>query len=263
MFERFSDGARRVVVQAQEEARLLQHNYIGTEHILLGIVREGEGTAARALQSLGADLDALGQEIKALIGHGQHEPSGHIPFTPEAKRTLELSLRESTQLKSRYIGTEHILLGLVRLGEGPTAQVFTAHGISLDRARQEVIRLLGETGGEGPAGGEFHYTRISLEDIAIQLRSIGRRLAAIEAMLGVEDSPARQRLRNIETELAQVTREKETAIEEQDFERAAQARDQERRLLGRRREAEQAWLAEADEATTPPADDDPPAAADQ
>ena len=118
MFERFTDRARRVVVLAQEEARMLNHNYIGTEHILLGLIHEGEGVAAKALESLGISLDAVRQQVEEIIGQGQQAPSGHIPFTPRAKKVLELSLREALQLGHNYIGTEHILLGLIREGEG-------------------------------------------------------------------------------------------------------------------------------------------------
>ena len=111
MFERFTDRARRVVVLAQEEARLLNHSYIGTEHILLGLIHEGEGVAAKALESLGISLEAVRSQVEEIIGQGGSSPSGHIPFTPRAKKVLELSLREALQLGHNYIGTEHILLG--------------------------------------------------------------------------------------------------------------------------------------------------------
>ena len=123
MFERFTDRARRVVVLAQEEARMLSHNYIGTEHILLGLIHEGDGIAAKALESLGVSLEAVRAQVEEIIGQGQQAPSGHIPFTPRAKKVLELSLREALQLGHNYIGTEHILLGLIREGEGVAAQV--------------------------------------------------------------------------------------------------------------------------------------------
>jgi ATP-dependent Clp protease ATP-binding subunit ClpC len=152
MFERFTDRARRTVVLAQEEARLLNHNYIGTEHILLGLVREGEGVAALTLTSMGIRLDAVRGQVEKIIGQGQAAPAGHIPFTPRAKKVLELSLREALQLGHNYIGTEHILLGLVREGEGVAAQVLQQLGADLDRVRQAVIRLLGERG-QGPSGG--------------------------------------------------------------------------------------------------------------
>ncbi|MEU2587615.1 Clp protease N-terminal domain-containing protein, partial [Streptomyces avermitilis] len=159
MFERFTDRARRVVVLAQEEARMLNHNYIGTEHILLGLIHEGEGVAAKALESLGISLEAVRQQVEEIIGQGQQAPSGHIPFTPRAKKVLELSLREALQLGHNYIGTEHILLGLIREGEGVAAQVLVKLGADLNRVRQQVIQLLsGYQGKEsaiegGPAEG--------------------------------------------------------------------------------------------------------------
>ncbi|HET9139658.1 ATP-dependent Clp protease ATP-binding subunit [Actinophytocola sp.] len=160
MFERFTDRARRVVVLAQEEARMLNHNYIGTEHILLGLIHEGEGVAAKALESLGIALEGVRQQVEEIIGQGQHAPSGHIPFTPRAKKVLELSLREALQLGHNYIGTEHILLGLIREGEGVAAQVLVKLGADLNRVRQQVLQLLSgyqgkesaETGGRGGEG---------------------------------------------------------------------------------------------------------------
>ena len=159
MFERFTDRARRVVVLAQEEARMLNHNYIGTEHILLGLIHEGEGVAAKGLESLGISLEAVRAQVEEIIGQGQQAPSGHIPFTPRAKKVLELSLREALQLGHNYIGTEHILLGLIREGEGVAAQVLVKLGADLTRVRQQVIQLLsGYQGKEtvaqgGPAEG--------------------------------------------------------------------------------------------------------------
>ena len=159
MFERFTDRARRVVVLAQEEARMLNHNYIGTEHILLGLIHEGEGVAAKALESMGISLEGVRAQVEEIIGQGQQAPSGHIPFTPRAKKVLELSLREALQLGHNYIGTEHILLGLIREGEGVAAQVLVKLGADLNRVRQQVIQLLsGYQGKEtvasnGPAEG--------------------------------------------------------------------------------------------------------------
>ncbi|CAN5619504.1 ATP-dependent Clp protease ATP-binding subunit [soil metagenome] len=154
MFERFTDRARRVVVLAQEEARMLSHNYIGTEHILLGLIHEGEGVAAKALESLGISLEAVRAQVEEIIGQGQQAPSGHIPFTPRAKKVLELSLREALQLGHNYIGTEHILLGLIREGEGVAAQVLVKLGADLNRVRQQVIQLLsGFQGKETAAAG--------------------------------------------------------------------------------------------------------------
>ena len=151
MFERFTDRARRVVVLAQEEARMLNHNYIGTEHILLGLIHEGEGVAAKALESLGISLEAVRSQVEEIIGQGQQAPSGHIPFTPRAKKVLELSLREALQLGHNYIGTEHILLGLIREGEGVAAQVLVKLGADLNRVRQQVIQVLSGYQGKEPA----------------------------------------------------------------------------------------------------------------
>ncbi len=142
MFERFTDRARRVVVLAQDEARMLNHNYIGTEHLLLGLIHEGEGVAAKALESLGISLEAVREQVEEIIGHGQQAPTGHIPFTPRAKKVLELSLREALQINHTYIGTEHILLGLIREGEGVAAQVLIKLGADLNRVRTQVLQLL-------------------------------------------------------------------------------------------------------------------------
>src|SRR4051812_28126968 len=154
MFERFTDRARRVVVLAQEEARMLNHNYIGTEHILLGLIHEGEGVAAKALESLGIALEGVRAQVEEIIGQGQQAPSGHIPFTPRAKKVLELSLREALQLGHNYIGTEHILLGLIREGEGVAAQVLQKLGADLNKVRQQVLQLLSGYQGKETAAAE-------------------------------------------------------------------------------------------------------------
>ena len=146
MFERFTDRARRVVVLSQEEGRLLNHNYIGTEHILLGLIHEGEGVAAKALESLGVNLESVRGQVEEIVGLGGNSPSGHIPFTPRAKQVLELSLREALALNHNYIGTEHILLGLIREGEGVAAQVLAKVGADLSRVREQVIQLLAAHG---------------------------------------------------------------------------------------------------------------------
>jgi ATP-dependent Clp protease ATP-binding subunit ClpC len=153
MFERFTDRAREVVVLAQQESFLLNHNYIGTEHILLGLIHEGEGVAAKALESLGISLDVARARVEAAVPAGESPPKGHIPFTTRAKKVLELSLREALQLGHNYIGTEHILLGLVREGEGVAAQVLAElGGGSLDRVRDAVITIL--SGYEGKPADE-------------------------------------------------------------------------------------------------------------
>ena len=139
MFERFTDRARRVIVLAQEEARMLNHNYIGTEHILLGLIHEGEGVAAKALESMGISLEDVRREVEEIIGQGSQPHTGHIPFTPRAKKVLELSLREGLQMGHKYIGTEFLLLGLIREGDGVAAQVLTKLGADLPRVRQQVI----------------------------------------------------------------------------------------------------------------------------
>ncbi len=142
VFERFTDRARRVVVRAQEEARTLSHDYVGTEHILLGLIGEGEGVAAKALESLGIRLDTVRQQVEESTGRGEQSPPGHIPFTSQAKNVLKLSLVESKALDHTYIGTEHILLGLLREGDGVAARVLVALGTDLNRVRQQVIQLL-------------------------------------------------------------------------------------------------------------------------
>ena len=154
MFDRFTDRARRVIVLAQDEARMLNHNYIGTEHILLGLIHEGEGVAAKALEALGISLEAVREQVEEIIGKGQQAPTGHIPFTPRAKKVLELSMREALQINHPYIGTEHILLGLIREGEGVAAQVLIKLGADLNRVRNQVLQLLsGFQGKEAATAG--------------------------------------------------------------------------------------------------------------
>jgi ATP-dependent Clp protease ATP-binding subunit ClpC len=212
MFEKFTERARQVVVLAQEEARTLNHDYIGTEHLLLGLIHEGGGVAVRALESLGISLQDVRRDVEEIIGRGQHELSGHIPFTPRAKKVLELSLRESQQLGHNYIGTEHILLGLIREGEGVAAQVLVTLGADLNRVRQQVLQILGqpvrEEAGEVEAGGRPEAAgggagtgpevRIvgspaQIAEILNRLRSIDTRLATVERHLGLgapEPGPA-------------------------------------------------------------------------
>jgi ATP-dependent Clp protease ATP-binding subunit ClpA len=222
MFERFTDRARRVVVLAQEEARLLNHNYIGTEHLLLGLIHEGQGVAASSLESLGISLEAVRAQVEEIIGQGQSAPTGHIPFTPRAKKVLELSLREAKQLGHNYIGTEHILLGLVREGEGVAAQVLVKLGADLSRVRQQVIQVLSSY-----AGGK------------VAVEQAGARTRLVRMTVPEE-------LRQAEVELTHVRRTKEAAVEAEDFEQAAVLRDQERELLARVAERERAWTAGVD-----------------
>src|SRR5437016_9902309 len=176
MFKRFTDRARRVVVLAQEEARMLNHNYIGTEHILLGLIHEGEGVAAKALESLGISLEGVRQQVEEIIGQGQQAPSGHIPFTPRAKKVLELSLREALQLGHNYIGTEHILLGLIREGEGVAAQVLVKLGADLNRVRQQVIQLLSGYQGKEPAAAGTSASGEAAPSTSLVLDQFGRNL---------------------------------------------------------------------------------------
>jgi ATP-dependent Clp protease ATP-binding subunit ClpC len=181
LFERFTDRARRVVVLAQEEARMLNHNYIGTEHILLGLIHEDEGIACRALESLGISLGAVRSQVEEIIGRGQAVPSGHIPFTPRAKKVLELSLREALQLGHNYIGTEHILLGLVREGEGVAAQVLQKLGADLHRVRSQVMQLLGSGAESSPGPSEAADPKDQVRNAAERARrarELADRLAA-------------------------------------------------------------------------------------
>jgi ATP-dependent Clp protease ATP-binding subunit ClpA len=202
MFERFTDRARQTVVLAQEEARRLKHNYIGTEHILLGLIHEREGVAARALMSMGVSLEAVRREIKEIIGTGDEAPSGHIPFTPRAKKVLELSLREALQLGHNYIGTEHILLGLVREGEGVAAQVLVKLGADLDRIRKQVIILLSQGPGvEVTTPGGQRRTPAAEQVVAAAQKLAGGSPVGshhlLEALIRSEDSAAAKVLASV------------------------------------------------------------------
>ncbi len=225
-FARFTDRARRATVRAQEEARLLNHNYIGTEHLLLGLLRVG-GVAAHALASLGISLAAVRAQVEEIIGRGSVGPTGHIPFTPRAKKVMELSLREALRLGHNYIGTEHLLLGLSREGEGVAAQVLVKLGASHATLHKQVLRLLDGTPGSreerepasGPAGPLPSSTSAA-------------------ASLAYHDQ-----------QLADVQRAKDAAIAAQDFDTAAVLRLVEKQLLDRRaqqEQAEQMWTAGAD-----------------
>jgi ATP-dependent Clp protease ATP-binding subunit ClpA len=242
MFERFTDRARRVVVLAEEEARMLNHNYIGTEHILLGLIHEGEGVAAKALDSLGISLDVVRQQVEEIIGQGQQTPSDGIPVTPRAKKVFELSLRESLQLGHQYVGTEHILLALIREGDGVAAQVLVKLGADLNRVRQQVIQLLHGYQGKDPASagegsqlGKRARARPS-EHTPTRIELLDRRLAAIERWVGL-----RPDLDDLDQEIAQVCQEKEAAADRQDFEVAAELRDRETQLRAARAGREKEW----------------------
>jgi ATP-dependent Clp protease ATP-binding subunit ClpC len=243
MFEQFTDRARRAVVQAQQEASRLNHNYIGTEHLLLGLIREGDGVAAKALESLGISLDAVRQQVEEIIGRGQQALSGHIPFTPRAKRVLELSLREALQLGHSYIGTEHILLGLIREGDGVAAQVLVRLGCDLNRVRQQVIRLL--TGYQGKdakvAGSRLgERARAGVPDDFYPRIGALERLAAVERWVGM-----RPDVKDLDQEIAQVRQEKEAALDRQDADATAALGEREKQLLAERAGREQEWAGPA------------------
>jgi prophage maintenance system killer protein len=206
-FARFTDRARRVMVLVQDEARRLNHNYVGTEHLLLGLIREGDGVAAKALASSGISLQAVRAQVEEIIGRGESAPSGHIPFTPRAKKVLDLSLREALQLGHNYVGTEHLLLGLLREGEGVAAQVLVKLGASHARLRKQVLHLLAD-GTPGPRDG--------------------RELPSGPSDLGYYDQ-----------QLADVRRAKDAAIAAQEFDTAAALRVAEKQLLDRRAQREQ------------------------
>jgi len=206
MFERFSDRARRAIVHAQEEARLLNHDYIGTEHILLGLLAERAGVAARALDSLNVTLEAAREQVREIIGQGSQEQGqrGHIPFTPRAKKVLELSLRESLSLRSEIIGTEHLLLGLIAEGDGVGSQILERLGAPAETVRERVVELAktepdpetepaGGSAGPAPATLQARSVRLrmeSLSEVRDLLKSIDRRLSAIERHLGIASAAA-------------------------------------------------------------------------
>ena len=242
MFEKFTDRARRVVVLAQEEARMLNHNYIGTEHLLLGLVHEGHGVAARALESLGISLEAVRQQVEQIIGRGSQDPAGHIPFTPRAKKVIELAQRESDALGHGHIDTEHLLLGLVREGRGVAAQVLAELGGDLNSVRQMVVLLLPRQAGTGavsapPRRGKRERNRL-VDDALARVGPVDQRLAALERWTGLAPD-----VDDLDQGIAHIRREKETAIDSQDFETAAALRDKEREVIDRRISREKEWAA--------------------
>jgi ATP-dependent Clp protease ATP-binding subunit ClpC len=245
VYEEFTDRARRAVVRAQEEARMLSHNYIGTEHLLLGLIDEGDGVAGKVLESLGISLDAVRQQIEEIIGRGQQPaPTGHIPFTPRAKKVLELALREALQLDHKYIGTEHILLGLIREGDGVAALVLVRLGADLNRVRQQVIHLLeGHQGKAVKAAGSRPGERARAglpDDVYARTDALDRRLAAVERWVGM-----RPDLEDLDQEIAKVRRETAAALSRQDSEAAAALREQEKQLLAARADREKEWAGSA------------------
>jgi len=235
MFEKFSDRARRVMVLAPEESRMLGHDYIGTEHLLLGLLHEGEGLAARALESLGITEGAARERVEEMVGRGQAMPSEPRPFTPQANKVLQLALREAVQLGHSFIGTEHLLLGLIRGDEGPAAQVLTALGAEPSRVREQVIVLLHDHEDEpgnavtGPVG---RGTRKQLSQVLARLSAIEWRLSALERRVGTGTS-------DLDQAIAQVRCDKESAIDAEDFQSAAALRDTEKQLLAERASRQQ------------------------
>jgi ATP-dependent Clp protease ATP-binding subunit ClpA len=249
MFEKFTDRARRVVVLAQEEARRHNHDHIGTEHLLLGLIHEGEGAAVRALESLEISLAAVRYQVEEMIGPGQQAPSGPIPFAPRAKKALELSLHESRRLRDGHIGTGHILLGLISEGEGVAAQVLVKLGADLDRVRTRVVYPDQEptsTGAEplGPGSGT-NYLAHRINTVESQLSALEFRIDTIESRLsaaefGVGTGPD---VRGLETQIAQARRDKEAASGEQDFEAATSLHDKERQLTREKDSRRREWTA--------------------
>jgi ATP-dependent Clp protease ATP-binding subunit ClpA len=254
VFERFTDRARRVVVLAQEEARLLNHGYIGTEHILLGLIREEQGIAAKALAALDIELQAVRDRVKEVCGEGdEHQHEGHIPFTPRAKLVLEMSLREALQLGHDYIGTEHILLGVIREGEGVAAQVLVERGADLDVVRHRVMGLLtgmssmqaGSTERPDPAGASVQRRllpgrreRTLPPGLRVRLNELESRVAAVEQRVGFGPD-----VDELDKEIVQVLGEKHAAADAQDYERAAELRDAERRLTTEKFAKQREWSA--------------------
>jgi len=241
MFERFTDQARRIVALAQEEARTLNHNDVGTEHILLALIREGSGMAAQALTALGITEEAARQQVEEVLGRSQRGPQrGRVPFTPWAKKALELSLREAIAIGNSSIGTEHILLGLIRVGEGPAAQVLAGLGVDPNRVRQQVIRLVSASRGKAEPGpgraAAGPGTGALPADPQGRIDSLESRLSILEQRVGTG-------LGQLDREIAQVRRDKERAAEAQEFETAAVLRDRERRLLHDKAAREQEWAA--------------------
>jgi hypothetical protein len=225
MFERFTDRARRVVVLAQEEARMLYHGYVGTEHILLGLIHEGEGVAAKALESLGISLEAVRAQVEEIIGRGEQIPSGYIPFTPRAKKVMELSLREALQLGHDYIGTEHILLGLIREGDGVAAQVLIMLGADQNRVRQQVIALLYQSK-EPRLARRPAEEGAPLPEVQARLDAVEDWLADVDQRVGTGPDTS-----DLDEQIDRARRERLAAANAQEYEQAAALRNREKELL--------------------------------
>ena len=242
MFERLTDRARRVMDLAEEEARRLNHDYIGTEHLLLGLAHEGEGVAAQVLESLGIGLEAVRRQVEAAVGRGQQMLPRRIPFTPRAKQVLELARREAFALGHHYIGTEHILLGLIREGEGVAAQVLAGMDADLNRVRQRAIQVLHDAQRGRPPrqpGRAGRAQRGLLPEILDRVESIDAQLSAIGQRLGTGPE-----LGDLDQQIGQARRGKEAAAGDEDYEGAAAQRDAERRLLADKASRQQQWAAE-------------------
>jgi ATP-dependent Clp protease ATP-binding subunit ClpC len=244
MFERFTDQARRVVTLAQEEARMLRHNRIGTEHLLLGLIQVDDGVAAQALESLGISLAAVREQVEETIGQGRWAPPVNIPYAPQAKKVLDMSLREALALGHHTIGTEHILLGLIRDGEGPAAQVLDTLGADLSGVRQQVLRLLQDAAEQEQRNGAaaLHAgpadagDRGLLSEAIARFESMDSRLSAVEQRVGTGPDVG-----DLDQQIAQARREKDSAARAEDYETAAALRDRERHLLGEKASRQQEW----------------------
>jgi Clp amino terminal domain, pathogenicity island component len=236
MLERFTDGARRVVVLAEEEARMLDHNWIGTEHLLLGVLREGDGVAARVLESLGISLQPVRQQVEEIIGPVQQVPSEHIPFTPRSKKVLELSLRESLQLGHDRVATGHILLGLIREGDGVAAQVLVRLGADLNQVRQQVIELVSDLrpqSGRRPPREVVPVIRVQARLVAVE-----GRLAAVEQRLGTGPDTS-----DLDEQIDRVRGERHAVADAEEYEQAASLREREKELLASKAARQEQWAA--------------------
>ena len=207
MFERFTDRARHVIVLAQEEARLLSHNYVGTEHLLLGLLREGKSNATKALVSLGVSHEAARAQVEAMVGPSKFAPSGHIPFSPRSKKVLELVIREAVRLGHSYIGPEHLLLSLLHEGEGVAIRVLVALDVDLSALRQETLNLMG-AGATPPA-----KKRLTIDFAAIGLGQELDTVIAVRERLGSSHPAYLLAVANIFDLAAQLLREKSQAGE--------------------------------------------------